>query len=374
MDRTIETLQLFGSLTVSLLLLFIPIAVGISLMQRALGPERLQRWLGGARLPVALAKGTALGAITPFCGCSTVPLLVGLIKARVRFAAVAAFMLASPLLNPYILGVVGLLFGVRATIVYASFAVAATVVSALLWERFGLDLHLRGPLGEIAAAARLERLAPAGSAAPGHARADEFVGVASGVVESGVVGSGVASSGGAQAGASCSAAATDADTGGGGTCGLDPAGSADAGTDDEGWRGWRTELPAALGDARELLRPMVKPLLIGMSIGALIYGAAPQDLLAGLLGTGTWWSLPLAALLGLPLYLRGEAAFPIGAGLLAAGVGEGPMLAMVIAGMSASLPEVSLLSGIFDRVLLGWFLATVFTMAILGGALIPLLW
>lgn len=71
------------------------------------------------------------------------------------------------------------------------------------------------------------------------------------------------------------------------------------------------------------------------------------------------------------VYLRGEAAFPIGAGLLAAGVGEGPMFAMVIAGMGASLPEVTILSGIFQRRLLGAFLASVFATAIVGGLFIP---
>jgi hypothetical protein len=65
--------------------------------------------------------------------------------------------------------------------------------------------------------------------------------------------------------------------------------------------------------------PMVRPLLLGVTFAALVYGFVPEGWLAGVLGTTTWWTLPLAAVLGLPLYLRGEAAFPIGAGLLAAG-------------------------------------------------------
>jgi uncharacterized protein len=370
MDRALETLQLFGSLTVSLLVLFIPISIGIVLVQRALGVDRLQRWLGGANLPLALAKGTALGAVTPFCGCSTVPLLLGLLQARVRFAAVAAFMLASPLLNPYILGVVALLFGVRAAVVYASFAVVACVVAATIWERLGLERHL------------VARGSDPGERQPAHAAARAVTtGPDVARVPSGT-GAPVARSNGevapAQDTSACSASAASScgddgpqqgeatcSTGAGSSCG-DPASTA--------WRGIRVELRAALGEAAGMLRPMIKPLLAGMAVGALIYGAAPEGLLAAVLGHSTWWTLPLAAVLGLPLYLRGEAAFPIGAGLMAAGVGAGPMLAMVIGGMGASLPELTLLSALFDRVLLTVFVATVLAMAILGGAIIPLLW
>jgi uncharacterized protein len=371
MDRASETLHLFGSLTLSLLVLFIPIAIGIVLVQRVLGVDRLQRWLGGANLPLALAKGTALGAVTPFCGCSTVPLLLGLLKARVRFAAVAAFMLASPLLNPSILGVVGLLFGIRAAVVYAGFAVVACVVAATLWERMGMERHLIRRVGD---ATPSQQQAPA-AAAPAAACVDvtsmptpvasvaASAGGASVLLEGRPAGSpaGSDADGPATSSPACAGTAGGTDT----SCG---------GSDPAGWRGMRTELRAAAREATGMLRPMVKPLLAGMAIGALIYGAAPEGLLAELLGTSTWWTLPLAAVLGLPLYLRGEAAFPIGAGLLAAGVGAGPMLAMVIGGMGASLPEVTLLSGIFDRVLLAVFVATILAMAVVGGAVIPLLW
>lgn len=331
--RAIETVALFGSLLVSLLVLFIPITVGLVLLQRWLGDARLARLLGSDRLLPALLKGTLLGAVTPFCGCSTIPLLLGLLRARVRFGGVAAFMLASPLLNPYILGVVALLFGGRTTVVYAVAAAATSIGLGAVWELARLDRYLR----------------------PGVL--PEPVGVAPGVVvDAGCGGGAVAEEG------TC---ATPRETG----CDDDGAGPADPA--ERAWAGWGAEVAGAWTSAVELLRPMLRPMLLGVGIGALLYGVVPEGWLAGLLGTASWWSLPLAAVLGLPLYLRGEAAFPIGAGLLAAGVGGGPMFAMVIAGMGASLPEVTILSGIFQPRLLGVFLASVFAMAIIGGLLIP---
>lgn len=335
-ERLLDTVTLFGSLLASLLLLFVPITIGLVLLQRWLGDDRLARLLGGDRLLPALVKGTLLGAVTPFCGCSTIPLLLGLLRARVRFAGVAAFMLASPLLNPYILGVVGLLFGGRTAAVYAAVAVATSMGLGAVWELVGLDRFLQ-PTASNAT------MAPAPAPAP--ASGEPVVAVASAAGASEACGTGPPSGCGTNAG--------------------DPA------VEDQAWTGWRTEIAGAWSAAVELLRPMLRPMLLGVGIGALLYGVVPQGWLAEVLGTTTWWSLPLAAVLGLPLYLRGEAAFPIGAGLLAAGVGEGPMFAMVIAGMGASLPEVTILSGIFQRRLLGAFLASVFATAIVGGLLIP---
>ena len=374
MERALETVQLFGSLFVTLLLLFVPITIGIVLLRRWIGPARLQRWLGGRRLSVALVKGTALGAVTPFCGCSTIPLLLGLLKADVRVAAVAAFTLASPLLNPYILGVVTLLFGWQVAAVYAAVAVVSTLVLAAAAEVAGVERHLKlagyRPGHDDGRASDLATGVPApvgGAVRPiaGGAGADGVGDVADRTR--------CGDDAGGRAGSGCG------DEAGGGhvtACGdAGDAGDGDDvdGDDDPAWRGARTELRAAWREMTALLRPMIVPLVVGMGIGAMIYGAVPQDAFADVLGTSSWLTLPVAALLGLPLYLRGEAAFPIGAGLLAAGVGEGPMFAMVIAGMGASIPELTILSSIFNRRLLGIFVAAVFTMAIVGGAVIPLL-
>jgi uncharacterized protein len=381
MERTLETVQLFGSLFLTLLALFVPITVGVVLLRRWVGPDRLQRWLGGRSLPMALVKGTALGAVTPFCGCSTIPLLLGLLKADVRFAAVAAFVLASPLLNPYILGVVTLLFGWQVAAAYAAVAAVTTVVLAAAWELTGMHRHLKVPG---------YRPVPVPTREP--VRTAAVVGGGSHVAVDGQgAGGSDASCGTSAVDVGCGTEATTIDgppreaPAGCGSRGATPscgtAASAEAsGSDDlaapvggeEAWRGRRIELRDAWQETVELLRPMMVPLVVGLSVGALIYGAVPEGTFAEVLGRSSWLTLPLAALLGLPLYLRGEAAFPIGAGLLAAGVGEGPMFAMVIAGMGASLPEVTILSSIFDRRLLTVFLASVFAMAVAGGALLPL--
>ncbi len=357
--RLLETVTLFGGLLLTLVVLFVPITVGLVLIQRWLGEERLARLLGGDRLVTAVVKGTVLGAVTPFCGCSTIPLLLGLLRARVRFAGVAAFMLASPLLNPYILGVVALLFGGRTTVVYAAVAAGTSMVLAVVWEASGLERHLADHVRPAPVVPGAHQPEPT-AVTPG-ARID------------------LAHAAGSEGGVDLAhAAGSEGGATGGGTAPCDD-GACDASVPrEEGhaapprpWAGWRAELTDAGQAAVDLVRPMLRPMALGVGIGAVLYGVIPDGWLAHVLGGSSWWSLPVAALLGLPLYLRGEAAFPIGAGLLAAGVGQGPMFAMVIAGMGASLPEVTILSGIFRPRLLAAFLASVFAMAVVGGALIP---
>jgi uncharacterized membrane protein YraQ (UPF0718 family) len=335
--RLLETLQVFAGLTLRIILLFIPITVGIVLLRRWLGDDRLARLMGGEHLLPVLLKGVGLGAITPFCGCSTVPVLLGLIRAGARFGGVAAFMLASPLLNPYILGVVGVLFGVRLLAGYAALAVLSSLLLGALWERAGLEAYLR------------PHVLP-----PARRSVIELPVLAATLPATMPIVGGTPTRD-PDTGGCCSSRASDAPDG------------------ELPWRGIGAELRAARAPVITQLRPMVRPVAIGLAIGAFIYGFVPQALVSDLLGETRWWTLPLAALLGLPLYLRGEAAFPIGAGLLAAGVGLGPMLAMVIAGMGASIPEVTILSGIFERRLLAVFLASVMATALIGGALLPLL-
>jgi uncharacterized protein len=80
----------------------------------------------------------------------------------------------------------------------------------------------------------------------------------------------------------------------------------------------------------------------------------------------------LAAALGVPLYVNTETFFPITSALLEKGMGIGPVVALVITTMGVSLPEVSMLAGIFRPRLVTALVASVFVVAIGSGALFAL--
>ena len=100
-------------------------------------------------------------------------------------------------------------------------------------------------------------------------------------------------------------------------------------------------------------------LLIGIAIGSVIYGFMPTDLLEQYAGPDNPFAIPVAAVIGLPLYIRAEAVIPLAAALMAKGVGAGTVLAFIIGSAGASLTELILLRSLFTLKLLAAFLAVI---------------
>jgi uncharacterized protein len=118
--------------------------------------------------------------------------------------------------------------------------------------------------------------------------------------------------------------------------------------------------------------PAVPYLLVGTAAGAAIYGLVPTAWVVALAGPGQPLAIPLAAALGVPMYVNAEIFFPISAALLEKGVGVGAVVALVITSMGVSIPEVVLLGSLFRWRLVAALVASVFVVALGGGALFAL--
>ena len=70
-------------------------------------------------------------------------------------------------------------------------------------------------------------------------------------------------------------------------------------------------------------------LLIGVALGAGIYGYMPQDFVLKIAGPDNVFAIPVAAVLGIPLYIRAETAIPIGVALMSKGMGIGTVIALM---------------------------------------------
>jgi uncharacterized membrane protein YraQ (UPF0718 family) len=87
-------------------------------------------------------------------------------------------------------------------------------------------------------------------------------------------------------------------------------------------------------------------------------------------GPGHQWSIPIAAALGVPMYIRAETIIPISAALVGKGMGLGTVLALIIGGAGASIPEMIILGSMFKRKLVLAFALNVFVVAIVAGFLV----
>ena len=106
-----------------------------------------------------------------------------------------------------------------------------------------------------------------------------------------------------------------------------------------------------------------------MAIGAVAHGFVPDAWLVRYAGPDNLLAIPVAALVGVPLYVRGSTMIPIAMTLTAKGMGLGAVIALVIGGAGASLPEVVMLRRMFHWPILLAFLASVFGIAISTGFL-----
>jgi len=78
---------------------------------------------------------TTLGAVTPFCSCSTVPITAGLLKGGVPFGPVMSFLFASPVLNPVTIALVFSLLGYKVTMLYVVVTFLGPMIGAALVEK-----------------------------------------------------------------------------------------------------------------------------------------------------------------------------------------------------------------------------------------------
>jgi len=83
--------------------------------------------------------------------------------------------------------------------------------------------------------------------------------------------------------------------------------------------------------------------LAGIAVGAGIHGYVPQDFMASIMGKGAWWSVPLAVLIGIPMYSNAAGIIPIVQALLEKGAALGTVLAFMMSVIALSLPEFIIL-------------------------------
>ncbi len=109
--------------------------------------------------------------------------------------------------------------------------------------------------------------------------------------------------------------------------------------------------------------------LIGVGIGAAIHNWIPADLMESLLGSNHWWSVPLATLVGVPMYADIFGTLPIAEALVGKGVGLGTALAFMMAVTALSLPALIMLKKVVKGPLLAAFFAIVTIGIMLIGTL-----
>ena len=257
----------FVEIAVELIVLFIGITFLVGLIQEYVPDETIKKVLGGQHKILGSILGAGFGALTPFCSCSTIPMLLGMLNAGVPFASAMTFLFASPLLNPVIISLFIVLMGWKVAALYFAVTFVAAIAIGLLLDALGFASQVKS-----VAAVR-----------------------------------------------SC--------------C------DCQQGTDAKS----RMQRSAAF--AFSLFRQLVPYLLLGAGIGAFIHGFVPTEIITRIAGSDNPFAVPVAAIIGIPIYIRAETMIPIGLVLTEKGMSVGAVLALII--VSQSIGFGLIMSGYF---------------------------
>lgn len=122
---------------------------------------------------------------------------------------------------------------------------------------------------------------------------------------------------------------------------------------------WAERIQHGLTAVREIVGKVWPYVVAGIAVGAGIHGYVPQDFMASIMGKGAWWSVPVAVLIGVPMYSNAAGIIPIVQALLEKGAALGTVLAFMMAVIGLSLPETIILRKVLKPRLIAVFVGVV---------------
>ncbi|HDM8646349.1 permease [Staphylococcus aureus] len=289
LDSIMEFIKTFVMLFFELLTLFIIVSFIVSLIQQIVSEEKIKRFLSKPNQAISYVLGMVFGAMTPFCSCSTIPILAGLLNSKVPFGPAVSFLIASPLMNPLMIFMLWALLGWKVAIVYFIVLAIFSILTGFVFSKMNLAETYKGV----------------------NVKGDGFF-----------------------------ANKTE------------------------------SRFKQALNDAWAFLYPMLPYLFIGVFIGAFIYGFVPETFITKYASGGGIISVFIASIIGIPMYIRPETMLPIAEALASKGMSLGTVVALIIGGAGASIPEVVLLSKLFKKKFVISFVIAILVVAISTGLMV----
>ena len=289
LDSIMEFIKTFVMLFFELLTLFIIVSFIVSLIQQVVSEEKIKRFLSKPNQAISYVLGMVFGAMTPFCSCSTIPILAGLLNSKVPFGPAVSFLIASPLMNPLMIFMLWALLGWKVAIVYFIVLAIFSILTGFVFSKMNLAETYKGV----------------------NVKGDGFFANKTG-----------------------------------------------------------SRVKHALNDVWAFLYPMLPYLFIGVFIGAFIYGFVPETFITKYASGGGIISVFIASIIGIPMYIRPETMLPIAEALASKGMSLGTVVALIIGGAGASIPEVVLLSKLFKKKFVISFVIAILVVAISTGLMV----
>jgi Predicted permeases len=277
-----------------ILILLVVMIFAVSYIRTYVTPEKTRKVLGGKTGLQYYLLASMLGAVTPFCSCSSVPLFIGFVEAGIPLGVTFSFLITSPLVNEAAVAALWATIGLKATLIYT--------VSGILLGVFG---------GYIIGLLKMEKYV-----------ADFVYNIKVG----------------------------------------------DQNKKPEALN-MKERATIAFDNVKDIVEKVWLYVIIGVTLGGIFHGYAPEGILAQYAGKDNLLAVPIAVVIGVPLYSNVMGMIPIVESLIGKGLPVGTALAFLMAVTALSLPEMIILKKVLKNELIGVFVLIVTVSIIFTGYL-----
>lgn len=279
--------------TVKIYLLIIVIIAVIAFIRTFLPPHKLKEVFSKQKYGVGNISASILGAVTPFCSCSSIPIFVGFLKAEMPLGIAFSFIITSPLVNEVVFVLMGGTFGWKIATLYALAGIILGVVAGIILGKMNLEKEIILKLDDNGEKLQLDYLP----------------------------------------------------------------------------QSFEGKLQYSLSESFVTFKKLWLVIAIGVAVGAGIHGYVPAEFFRQYLNINSFLAVPIATLIGIPIYAGCSTLVPIVFALTAQGIPLGTALSFMMAIAGLSLPEAIMLKRVMSMKLLATFFGTVAIGIILIGYL-----
>ncbi|WOT04715.1 permease [Shewanella youngdeokensis] len=303
-----QAVHFFVEDTSKIFILLIVMIYAIGWLRASLNVERVRGYLAGKPKIMGYGLGSGFGAITPFCSCSSIPVFLGFTSAGIPIGITMAFLLTSPLINEVAILLLFSLLGLKVTLIYVVTGVAIGMFGGALLDLLKAERWLQPLAAKAYAMGQQQSVSNPALTPPATTKSASI--------------------------------------------------------------GWQQRHQFAKSETVEIFGRVWKWVIIGVALGAALHGFVPAGWLETNLGDGQWWTVPLAVLLGIPLYANATGVIPVLESLLLQGVPLGTVLAFCMSTVAASFPEFVMLKQVMQWKLLALlFVLLLVSFTIMGWVL-----
>lgn len=332
-------MYVIGTLVHNLPALVVGVLVAAAI-QVYVNPDRMRNWLM-RRSSVSIPATVAFGAFTPFCACGTMAVVLSMLVTSLPWGPIMAFLTSSPLMSPEE-------FVLISGIISPIFAIALAAASVVIGIGSGYAAHLIEKKthfldGQLRFTAKKDAAIPAGCGCSGDA-AGNISSCSTSEVQ-------------------CGCGETDVQVQG--CCGIIASPIKENRIKEFVIKYKINELFKAAFNVG--IKKILPYFALFAGIGYLINRFIPSDWISALFGSNNIFAVPLAAAVGLPLYVNGDSSIPLIQSLMNSGVSAGAMLAFMITGPGTSAGVIAGIATIMKKRAIALYVAFLLVGAILIG-------